>query len=122
MFDGVDKDIRGNFSAVLVVGGGFVTLFYAFYYIQQLSFVLGIYYGVSGAIKLYGISASSSVLSGLAQSSTLALALRLSHILLPFALAIFAIGLLLPFTKAYLKRTIGVALILASVSISQLPE
>jgi len=101
-------------GALLALIGGFATLMYSFYYIQQLSFNLGIYYGIQGTINAYNITASKDLLLALGQTSTLALALHLSYVLVPFAVVIFAIGVLWLFSKAYSKT---MALMMAFASI-----
>ncbi len=92
-----------NISSILAPLGGFATVLYTYYYIQQLSLNLGIYYGVNGTIKAYNINASSKLLEALGQTSTLPVALHLSYVLVPFSLIIFSIGILWLFSKSYSK-------------------
>lgn len=103
-----------DISSVLTPLGGIAALLYSFYYVQQLSLSLGVYYGISGTVKAYNITSSQSLTTALAQTSTIALALHLSYVLVPFALLMFSIGILWLFSKAY-SRTMAMLLIFASV-------
>jgi hypothetical protein len=105
-------------AALLVLIGGFATLMYSFYYIQQLSFNLGIYYGIQGTVSALNAS-KTAVGSNLLQVtqgpiSTLPLGLHLSYVLVPFAVIIFALGILWLFSKAY-SKAMAVVLAFASV-------
>jgi hypothetical protein len=106
-------------GAILALIGGFATLMYSFYYIQQLSLNLGAYYGIQGTITAFHLNATNVTVSKYlllvqGQTSTLAIALHLSYVLVPFAVLIFAIGVLWLFSKAYSKT---MAMIMAFASI-----
>jgi hypothetical protein len=103
-----------NIGSILVPIGGFVALLYSYFYIQQLSFILGEYYGVSNAVKAYSINVSQQTAMNLGQTSTLALALHISYILVPFAILIFAIGVLWLFSRLY-SKFLAAILIFASI-------
>jgi hypothetical protein len=103
-----------NIATILAPIAGFVTLLYSYFYIQQLSFILGEYYGISNAVKAYSINVSQQTATTLGQTSTLALALHISYILVPFAIVILAIGILWLFSKMY-SRYMAAILIFASV-------
>ena len=84
-------------SQVMALVGGFVTLLYTFYYMQQLAYSIGIYSGISRAIVSYNITnktASTVLVNSISQSTTLTLALHLTYALLPFAVIMLAIGIL----------------------------
>src|SRR5208283_6085052 len=111
------KDNALNISAIIVLIGGGILLLYSFYYIQQLSYSIGVYAGISSTIRTYNISAntaSNNLFAAIAQSTTLVFALHLSYLLLPFAILIFSIGIVWLFTKSYMKYT-SMILIMCSI-------
>ena len=90
--------------------GGFIALLYTFYFMQQLSYSIGVYSGISTAIKAYNISSanasvSSTLYAAQAQSTSLLLALHLTYALLPFAVIMLAISVIWLFAKSYYKFT-----------------
>jgi hypothetical protein len=104
-------------SQTLVLIGGFVALLYTFYYMQQLSYSIGIYSGIAKAITAYNITssnASSALIGSLSQSGTLALALHLTYALLPFAVLMLAIGVIWFFSRSYSRLT-ATLLVICSV-------
>ncbi len=115
----MDKGGNLGIGAVLGLIGGFATLMYSFYYIQQLALNLGAYYGIQGTITAFHLNATNVTVSKYlllvqGQVSTLAIALHISYVLVPFAVVIFAIGVLWLFSKAYSKT---MAMIMAFASI-----
>ncbi len=94
--------------------GGFISVFYVFHYMQVLSYSLGAYYEMQDLVSANSINATSSMLSMLAGSSSIKLALYLTYVMLPFALVMLVIGVLWFFAKAYSKLT-GSVLLLTSV-------
>ncbi len=106
-----------NFSAIAVLIGGALALLFTFYFMQQLSYSIGIYSGISSTIKAYNITnstISSVLLTTLSQSTTLVLALHLTYALLPFALLIFALGIIWLFSRSFAKFT-GSMLLISSM-------
>ena len=101
-------------SATLAMIGGFISVFYVFHYMQVLSYSLGAYYEVEHLVSANSINATSSMLSMVAGSSSVKLALYLTYVLLPFALVMLVIGVLWFFAKAY-SKIMGVVLLLTSV-------
>ncbi len=89
-------------SQALVLVSGFIALLYTFYYMQQLSYSIGVYSGVTRAIAAYNITgknASTALVAALSQSGTLTLALHLTYTILPFAVLILAIGIMWLFLR-----------------------
>jgi hypothetical protein len=110
----MSRESELSLSQVIVLIGGFITLLYTFYYMQQLSYSIGVYSGISRAITTYNVTikdANSALLGALSQSSTLALALHLTYALLPFAVIILAIGVIWLFSKPYSKMTATILVI-----------
>lgn len=115
------KETGLSISAIAVLIGGFIALLYSFYYMQQLSYSIGVYSGISSAIRGYnvinktnGTSAASDLVAAGAQSATLSLALHLTYVILPFAVLILAIGIIWLFTRSYLKFS-GTILLISSI-------
>lgn len=113
--DRVSGQTVSQFAALI---GGFITLLYTFYYVQQLAYSIGIYSGISRTIVSYNItnkSASALLVGALSQSTTLTLALHLTYALLPFAVLILAIGVLWLFAKTNLRLTATLMVISAII-------
>ena len=105
-------------SQVMALVGGFVTLLYTFYYMQQLAYSIGIYSGISRAIVSYNITnktASTVLVNSISQSTTLTLALHLTYALLPFAVIMLAIGILWLFSKIYSRLTATILVISSAI-------
>ena len=101
-----------NWSAVLMLIAGSIALFYSMYFMQQLSYSIGIYSGISTAIRAYNITnktASAVLVAALSQSGSLTLALHLTYALLPFAVLIFAMGVIWLFSRSAFKFTEHIA-------------
>jgi hypothetical protein len=110
----MSRDNELSISQAVVLIGGFITLLYTFYYTQQLSYSIGIYFGVSRAIVAYNITnktAGNALLNAVSQSTTLALALHLTYALLPFTVIILAIGIVWLFSNSYSRLTASVLII-----------
>ncbi len=105
-----------NYAAVLVLASGAVATLYTFYYMQRLSYSIGVYDGITTAIKAYNLTgiAAQGLLNSATQSITLSLALDLSYFLLPFAAIMFAIGAIWLFYRQYWK-TAGIMSVMSSV-------
>jgi hypothetical protein len=106
-----------SLRAVLVLAGGLLALLFTLYLMQQLSYSIGIYNGISTAIKAYNITnstASNTLFAAASQSTSLILALHLSYLLLPFAIIILAMGIVWLFSKTYF-RFMGTMLIIVSL-------
>lgn len=99
------RENKWDIGAVVALVGGFATLLAALYYMQQLSYSVGVYSGISVVVNTYRLNATSTLLSTLAQTSTLILALHLTYILVPLALVLLAIGILWLFTKSHARFT-----------------
>ncbi len=102
------KEGTMNISAIVVLISGVVMLLYSFYYIQQLSYSIGVYSGIASTIRSYNITANTSannLLASITQSTTLLFALHISYILLPLAILIFGIGVIWLFTRSNIKYT-----------------
>jgi hypothetical protein len=102
------KEAPLNISAIVVLLAGAIMLIYAFYFMQQLAFSAGVYSGLSTAIKAYNVSnktAGTVLVAALSQSTTLVLALHLTYALLPFAILVFALGVIWLFSQSYYKFT-----------------
>jgi hypothetical protein len=95
--------------------GGFVSVFYVFHYMQVLSYSLGVYYEVESIVRANSINATSGLLTAVAESSSMRLALYLTYVMLPFALVMMTIGVLWFFARAYSKIT-GSVMLLTSVT------
>jgi hypothetical protein len=101
-------------SATMALLGGFISIFYVFHYMQVLSYSLGAYYEIGSMVSANSINATPGMLSVLAGSSSVRLALYLTYVLLPFALVMLTIGVLWFFARAYSKLT-GAMLLLTSI-------
>ena len=102
MGDLMTKTSELNISQILALVSGFVALLYTFYYMQQLSYSIGIYSGITRTIVAYNLTnktTGSALVSALSQSTTISLALHLTYAMLPFALLIFAIGIIWFFSR-----------------------
>ncbi len=109
-----------NAGQALVLAGGFIALLYTFYYMQQLSYSIGIYSGISKTITAYNITnstARSALVGSLSQSATLQLALHLTYALLPFVIIIFAVGILWFFSKSYSRLTASILIVSSTIYI-----
>jgi len=95
--------------------GGFVSVFYVFHYMQVLSYSLGAYYALASLVNAHSINSTSGMLTAIAMSSSIKLALYLTYAMLPFALVMLVMGVLWFFTKAYSKLT-GTVLLFTSVT------
>lgn len=121
------KDSRLGISQAIVIVGGFIALLYSFYYMQRLSYSIGVYHGISDTITAYNITnqtAAAALIGSISQSTTLTLALNLTYVLLPFAVLIFAIGVLWLFTRqsklTAITLTVSSAIYLILVGILEL--
>ncbi len=88
---------------VTALAGGFAALLYAFYYVQHISFSIGIYYGISSVINTYNLTnatAAASLHSAVSQISSVILALHVAYAMIPFAIVVFAAASLWFFTNA----------------------
>ena len=113
----MNRDNSLNISAILAMIGGFITLLYTFYFMQQLSYSIGVYSGISTAIRAYNISnatAGSTLYAAISQSTTLLLALHLTYALLPFAVIMLAISVIWLFSRSYYKFT-GSMLVISAI-------
>lgn len=99
------RENKLDLGALVALAGGFLCLLCALYYMQQLSYSVGVYSGISVVVNTYRLNTTSALISTLAQSSTILLALHLTYVLVPFALVILAIGMLWLFTKSYPRFT-----------------
>lgn len=102
------KQMTLNRSAILVLVSGSIALFYSMYFMQQLSYSIGIYSGISTTIKSYNLTnktASNFLITALSQSGSLTLALHLTYALLPFAVLIFAMGVIWLFSRTAFRFT-----------------
>ncbi|MDE1870998.1 MAG: hypothetical protein KGI06_02035 [Candidatus Micrarchaeota archaeon] len=111
------RENRLGLSQAIVIIGGFIALLYSFYYMQRLSYSIGVYSGISRTITAYNITnhtAAEALIGSISQTTTLALALNLTYVLLPFAVLIFAIGTLWLFSRQYSKLT-ATMLIISSI-------
>lgn len=106
-----------NISQLLVLIGGFVSLLYTFYYMQQLSYSVGVYTGISRTLAAYNVTNSTAptvLAASISQSTTLNLALHLTYVLLPFAVLMLAIGIIWLFSTAYSRLSASI-LMMSSV-------
>jgi len=111
------RDNAISTGAAIVLSAGVILLLYSFYYIQQLSYSIGVYSGISTAIRSYNLtnaSTTNTLIAAVSQSTTLLFALHISYVLLPFAILIFGIGIVWLFTKSYMKYT-SMILVLCSI-------
>lgn len=95
--------------------GGFVMLLCSLHYMQELSYSIGVYTGISRALSLYNINANSSLVAALSQSTSLVVALNLTYALIPFALIVLAISTLWLFTRSYARFTAEVLIIVSII-------
>lgn len=102
-------------ASALAIVGGFLALLAVFYLTEHLSFAIGLYYGISTAVKAYNITPSAGLVSLLSQSSAVSLALYMVYIMFPLAVIMAAVGVLWMFSKSYLKLTSG-AIIFCSIA------
>ena len=101
--------------SVLALIGGFLSLLSVFYFTEHLSFAIGLYYGISGALNAYNITPSAAITSLISQSSAVSLALSLVYMMFPLSILMTAIGVLWVFSKSHLRFT-SYALVFCAVA------
>ncbi|MDE1857142.1 MAG: hypothetical protein KGH98_03620 [Candidatus Micrarchaeota archaeon] len=95
--------------------GGLLLLLDVFYYLEQLSFSKGLYYGVLNVLNIYNNTPTSGLIGIIDSSTAVTIALYASYILIPFALIIFTIGTLWLFSKSY-TRNAAIAVAVSAVA------
>ncbi|MGD0729134.1 MAG: hypothetical protein ABR981_03610 [Candidatus Micrarchaeaceae archaeon] len=100
-----------DIGATIALIGSFIVILYSIYYMQSLSYAFGVYSGISRTISSYNITASSTVLAALSQSTTITLALHLTYVMIAFALVMAAVSMLWFFSKSYARYTPEVLII-----------
>ncbi len=98
----------------LSIAGGFIAVLYVFYYMQALSYSIGFDSAAIGLISGYNLSANSSLMATISSASVIKFALYITYIMLPFAIIMFAIGILWLFSKAF-SRIMSISLAFASL-------
>jgi hypothetical protein len=107
----VSKHIVLAYAALLA---GFIAMLSDFYYMQILSYSVGLVKGITSIITEYNITPSSALLVSLSGSSAIAIAVHITYVMLPFALIMFAIGSIwLLGRQSY--RALGIGLLFSSV-------
>lgn len=85
---------RRELISYIAIASGFSTLFYAFYYMQQISFSIGYYTGIASVTS-----------NAVAETGTLSFGLHVTYVMLIFAVLILIIGIVWLFSKSHYKRT-----------------
>ncbi|MEM0150053.1 MAG: hypothetical protein QXW10_04110 [Candidatus Micrarchaeaceae archaeon] len=92
------KNTAGKQAAAL--SGSLLMLLYAFYYIENLSFSNGFYSALLAVARINSTVVAKEGITNLAsQAAATAFGLYIAYILLPFALAAFAVSAMLLFSK-----------------------
>ena len=85
------------------LAGGFLAVLATFYYMEVLSYAAGVDTGAAVILNTYNITPSNTILQTLVRASSLPIGMHITYIMLPFALLMFAIGVLWLFSKAYVR-------------------
>ncbi|MDE1811195.1 MAG: hypothetical protein KGH66_04085 [Candidatus Micrarchaeota archaeon] len=101
--------------SALALVGGLLSLLSVFYFTEHLSFAIGLYYGISGALNAYNITPSAAITSLVSQSSAVSLALSLVYMMFPLSIIMAVIGALWIFSKSHLRFT-SYALVFCAVA------
>ena len=92
MANGSSESARHARLAYMALISGFIAMLSDFYYMQVLSYSVGVVRGVTSIINAYNITPSNTLLASLSGASSLDVAVHLTYIMLPFALIMFAVG------------------------------
>ncbi len=92
-------------ASYLAVVGGFLSMLVSFYYMETLSYAAGFDSGAALILNAYNVTPTNSILQSIVRAPSLFLAVHITYIMLPFALIMFAIGVLWLFSKAAIKLT-----------------
>lgn len=103
-----------NAALGLSIAGGFIAVLYVFYYMQALSYSIGFDSAAIGLIGGYNLSVNSSLITTISSASVIKFALYITYIMLPFAIIMFAVGILWLFSKAF-SRMMSISLAFASL-------
>ena len=90
-------------ASYLAVIGGFLSMLVTFYYMEILSYAAGFDSGAAVILNAYNVTPSNTILQSLVRAPSLFLAVHITYIMLPFALIMFAIGVLWLFSKGTVK-------------------
>ena len=100
--------------SILALAGGFIALLNTLYYMEQLSYTVGVYDGIATTVQSYNLTASAQLLGLISGKTTLTLALYITYLMLALSLFVFAIGVSWFASKSY-SRLEGASLLLASL-------
>ena len=87
----------------LAVVGGFLAMLVTFYYIESFSYAAGFDSGAAVILNSYNVTPTNAILQTLVRAPSLFLAVHITYIMLPFALIMFAVGVLWLFSKGTVK-------------------
>lgn len=100
--------------SIFALVGGFIALLNTLYYMEQLSYTVGVYDGIATTVQSYNLTASAQLLSLISGKTTLTLALYITYLMLALSLFVFAIGVSWFTARSYSKLE-GASLLLASL-------
>ncbi|QRF74380.1 hypothetical protein Micr_00916 [Candidatus Micrarchaeum sp.] len=100
--------------AYIALAAGFIAMLSNFYYMQFLSYSVGVVRGITSIITTYNITPSNTLLTSLEGTSALAIAVHITYVMLPFTLIMFSIGAMLLITRQNLK-TLSVGMLFSSL-------
>jgi len=92
-------------TSILAFVAGFVAVFYSFYYMEQLSYAIGLGTGIATIASIYNAPIPNVLTSTVTSVSALRVAIDVTYIMLPFSLVMFGIGILWIFSKTHLRIT-----------------
>jgi len=107
------KAQQSNLLPYAALAAGFIAILSNFYYMQVLSYSVGVVGGAASIIKHYNITPSNSLIASISESSAISIAVHITYVMLPFALIIFAIGIIGLFVKY--NRALGFGMLFSSV-------
>ena len=114
MQDNLSKGSNHAILAYSALLSGFIAMLSDFYYMQILSYSVGLVKGITSMITEYNITPSNTLLASLSESSAVVIAVHITYVMLPFALIMFAIGTIWLLGKQS-YRVLGIGLIFSSV-------
>jgi len=114
MANSTPEGTRHTRLAYTALIAGFIAMLSDFYYMQVLSYSAGLVKGITSTLNAYNITPSNTLIASLSGASSIAIAVHLTYIMLPFALIMFAIGSIWLITRsAY--RLLSVGMLFSSI-------
>ncbi|MEM0154543.1 MAG: hypothetical protein QW814_01760 [Methanothrix sp.] len=114
MLDNISHGSKHAVLAYAALISGFVAMLSDFYYMQILSYSVGLVKGITSIITEYNITPSNALIASLSGSSAIAVAVHITYVMLPFALIMFAIGAIWLLGRQN-YRVLGIGLLFSSV-------